>query len=63
MVGLPCISDFMPIFGLDFHKELPPLPPVPSIVALSAIFPLLKTIPYTQELALQRREHEAGLRL
>jgi hypothetical protein len=29
MVGLPCIAAFMPIFGLDFHKELPPLPPVP----------------------------------
>jgi hypothetical protein len=29
MVGLPCIAAFMPIFGCDFHKELPPLPPVP----------------------------------
>lgn len=34
MVGLPCIAAFMPIFGCDFHKELPPLPavPVPHVV-------------------------------
>ncbi len=29
MVGLPCVAAFMPIFGCDFHKELPPFPPVP----------------------------------
>lgn len=29
MVGLPCVASFMPIFGCDFHKELPPFPPVP----------------------------------
>lgn len=28
-VALPCIAEYMPIIGLDFHKEIPPLPPAP----------------------------------